>query len=72
MQRKVLRTLLVALISGAALLFLLLPALDALGSVLLMPPSYGPAARVLVGAFWLVGIAAAWAYQPPGPPEAGG
>ena len=64
MARKIARTLLVGLITGICLVFLLLPALDAMGRVLLMPPLYEPAARGLVAAFWLAGMGAAWAYKP--------
>ena len=64
MSRKIARTLLVGLITGVLLVLLLIPALDAMGRILLMPPLYKPAARGLVVAFWLAGMGAAWAYEP--------
>jgi hypothetical protein len=66
MARKVVRTLLVGLITGLVLVLLLIPGLDAMGRILLMPPLYEPAARGLVAAFWLAGMGAAWAYEPVG------
>lgn len=70
MRRRILRTLLVGAISGAVLALVGIPALDAMGRLLLMPPLYYPAARVLLGALWAVGLASAWTYQPPSiPPE---
>lgn len=65
MGRKLGRTMVVAVVSAAALLFLVLPMLDAMGRMLLMPPSYFPSARGLVVALWLLGVAATWAYRPP-------
>jgi uncharacterized transporter YbjL len=62
---RVLRTLGVAVVAGILLVAFLLPALDAMGRVLLMPPSYRPAARALLAALWLAGVGAAWAYRPP-------
>lgn len=72
MGRKVMRTLLVGLITGLLLVVLLLPGLDAMGRILLMPPVYKPAARILVGAFWLASMGAAWSYRPAAPPVAAG
>lgn len=69
MRRRIVRTLAVAAVSGFVLAFLMLPGLDALGRTLLMPPSYRPAARVLLGALWAVGVAATWAYEPPASPD---
>lgn len=68
MRRRVVRTLAVAVAAGLVLAFVVLPGLDALGRTLLMPPSYRPAARALLAAFWAVGVAAAWAYRPPADP----
>ncbi|MBT8335184.1 MAG: hypothetical protein KJO11_01180 [Gemmatimonadetes bacterium] len=65
MRRRILRTLLVGAISGAALALVGVPALDAMGRLLLMPPVYYPAARVLLAALWAVGLASAWTYRPP-------
>lgn len=69
MGGKLLRTALVALLSAVVLLFVVLPMLDAMGRMLLMPPSYFPAARGLVVALWLLGVAATWAYRAPETPE---
>ena len=70
MSRRIVRTVLVAVVTALLLLAVVLPALDSMGRLLLMPPSYRPAARVLLAAFWAVGVGAAWAYRPaegPGP-----
>jgi hypothetical protein len=64
MVRKIVRTLLVGLITGLLLGLLLLPALDAMGRSLLMPPVYEPAVRVLLAALLLAGMRAAWSYEP--------
>jgi len=64
MARKIVRTVLVGLITGLFLGLILLPALDAMGRILLMPPVFEPAARVLLGAFLLAGMGAAWSYVP--------
>jgi hypothetical protein len=69
MRRRIVRTGIVALLAGAALALIGVPALDAMGRLLIMPPVYYPAARVLLGAFWVVGVAAAWAYRPPETPS---
>lgn len=69
MGRKLARTALVALLSAAVLLWIVLPMLDAMGRMLLMPPSYFPTARGLVVALWLLGVAATWAYRAPDPPK---
>jgi hypothetical protein len=72
MRRRILRTVLVGGITGAVLAFVGVPALDAMGRLLLMPPVYYPAARVLLAGLWAAGAASAWAYRPPepGPPTA--
>jgi hypothetical protein len=46
------------------LVWLALPAVDALGELLLLPPSYRVGVRILLAAIWLVGVAAVWAYRP--------
>lgn len=55
--RRALGTGLWALLFGAALWLLLRP-LDALGAVLVLPPSYHTGLRLLFGALWVVGIIA--------------
>ena len=70
MRRRIIRTLLVGVITGAVLALVGVPALDAMGRLLLLPPVYYPAARVLLAGLWAVGLASAWAYRPPeGVPE---
>lgn len=68
MSGRIVRTLGVAAVAGILLGGLVLPGLDALGRTLLMPPVYYPAARGLLVAMWLVGVAATWVYRPPEPP----
>lgn len=68
MANKLVRTALVGAVTAAVLLFIVLPMLDAMGRMLLMPPSYFPSARGLVIALWLLGVAATWAYRAPEPP----
>lgn len=72
MSRRIVRTALVGAGTAVLLWVVLLPALDSMGRLLLMPPSYRPAARVLLAAFWAVGVAAAWAYRPAGGGGPGG
>ncbi len=67
MKRKLMRTGLVGALAAVVLVGALLPGLDAMGRVLLMPPLYYPAARILTAAFWVVGVGAAWVYRPPTP-----
>ncbi len=66
MTPRIVRTLSIGLPAGLVLAWGLVPALDAMGRILLMPPLYYPAARVLAAAFWLVGVAAVWVYRPAG------
>jgi hypothetical protein len=61
--RRLLRTTLWAALL-ALVAALLLPGLDAIGRLMSFPPSYHTGARILLGALWLVGVAAVWAYRP--------
>lgn len=69
MGRKLTRTVLVGLVSAAVLAFLVVPAADAVGRLLLLPAVFRPAARWMVAALWVTGVAAAWTYQPPESPS---
>lgn len=58
------RTVLTALVAGLAARALLLPLLEAVGRVLMVPPVYTPVARGFAALLWLTLVAAAWAYRP--------
>lgn len=65
MSPRVRRTLLTALVAGLAARVLLLPLLEAVGRILVVPPVYTPVARGFAALLWLTLVAAAWAYRPP-------
>jgi hypothetical protein len=68
--RRVLRTSAsAAAIALGALLAL--PGLDEIGEIMGFPASYHIGARILMGALWLVGVAAVWAYRPSRPGDQG-
>lgn len=63
-QRRWLRTLWTAVISAFVLGFVLVPALDAVGDLLLAPKMHAVAARVFAAVLWSVLVGAAWSYRP--------
>ncbi len=64
MLRRIVRTCLVGVVSGALLLGLVVPAIDAVGRLLLLPPVFRPASRWMIAALWVTGLGAAWVYRP--------
>jgi undecaprenyl pyrophosphate phosphatase UppP len=62
-QRRV-RTAWTAVIAALVLGFILVPALDAVGALLLAPKMHAVAARVFAGVLWAALVGAAWTYQP--------
>ena len=44
--------------------FILVPALDAVGALLLAPKMHAVAVRVFAGVLWAALVGAAWSYQP--------
>lgn len=57
------RTLMWALALGVVAVLAVRP-LDALGEVLLLPPSYRPGVRIFLGCLWALGVATVWSYRP--------
>lgn len=69
-MKRFLRAALWAVILGLGLGLFLTP-LDALGGVLVLPPSYHTGLRILLGALWLVGVIAIFVHgkdEDPTPP----
>jgi hypothetical protein len=52
-------------VAGLAARVLLLPLLEAVGRILVVPPVYTPVALGFTALLWLTLVAAAWAYRPP-------